>query len=295
MKWTLTAGCKVNLYLDIVGIRSDGYHELESLFYPLPAPCDVLTMRETGSEFVLTCSNPALASEKNLVARAYWAFATRTGYAPGLVVHLRKTIPMGAGLGGGSSDAACLLRWLNHQAGAQGLAPADLRALALTLGADVPFFLENRPAWITGIGEHIAPVEVRLGDAVVLVVCPAVHVNTAWAYRRWDEEFRAGRVKPRKLLTPGDGPIMEFCFANPPALWNAFEDVVFQDFPVLYEVKTRILRHSAAACIMSGSGSSFVAMFASADDAARCARNLRSLHCVCFGVRSGKPLSMAVE
>ncbi len=275
--WNLRAGCKVNLYLDIVGTRADGYHEIESLFYPLPSPCDILELRlSDGAGLKLTCSEPSLDASDNILSRAYGGFAAATGFAPGVSAHLAKNIPMGAGLGGGSSDAAVFLSWLNAQAGERAMTARDLASLALTLGADVPFFLQGGPAWVTGIGEILTPVACDLGGYTLLVVCPDVHVNTRWAYRRWDEMAEAGRVRPRKELTPEMSPIMSLCFTKPPRLWNGFEEVVFQEFPVLYEVKTQILNHFPDACVMSGSGSSFVALFSSPGCARECADDMRS-------------------
>ena len=288
--WTLHAGCKVNLYLDIVGVRADGYHEIESLFYPLPAPCDILELRlseEAGLR--LTCSVPSLDASDNILSRAYAGFAAATGFAPGVVAHLTKNIPMGAGLGGGSSDAAAFLSWLNAQAGERALTRPVLAALALTLGADVPFFLGRGPAWVTGIGEVLAPVSCDLREYTLLVVCPDVHVNTGWAYRRWDEMAETGQVRPRKELTPEMSPIMSLCFTKPPRLWNGFEEVVFQEFPMLYEVKTQILNHFPDACVMSGSGSSFVALFSSPERARECAGHMRSLGHACHATGPEEP------
>ncbi len=290
MPQELIAGCKVNLYLDIVGVREDGYHEIESLFYPLPAPCDVLTVAEGGEGLRLTCSDASLGSAENILGRAYEKFAAVTGFAPGLALHLRKGIPMGAGLGGGSSDAAVFLKWLNAQAGARALNEAELSSLGLSLGADVPFFLQGGPAWVTGIGERLEPVSVDLGDSIVLVVCPGVHVDTAWAYRRYGEMLAEGLVCPRKGLTLNFSPIKNLCFTKPPELWNAFEYVVFHEFPMLYGIKELILECCADACVMSGSGSSFVALFSSSEYAKRCAGKLRELGHACFGVHSGRPL-----
>lgn len=289
--WTLRAGCKVNLYLDIVGVREDGYHEIESLFYPLPSPCDILEVQLTGGQGLsLSCSVPDLDGGENILSRAYMRFAEATGFAPGVSVHLHKNIPMGAGLGGGSSDAAAFLSWLNARAEERALGRSELAGLALTLGADVPFFLENEPAWVTGIGEKLQPVDCDLSGYTLLVICPSVHVNTKWAYGRWDEMRESAGVRPRKELTPEISPIMSLCFTKPPKLWNGFEDVVFHEFPALYEVKRQILNHFPDACVMSGSGSSFVALFSSAERAIRCACVMRTMGNTCHASRSGEPL-----
>jgi 4-diphosphocytidyl-2-C-methyl-D-erythritol kinase len=281
--WILHAGCKVNLYLDIVGVREDGYHEIESLFYPLPAPGDILEVRLVdGQGLRLSCSVPDLESSQNILSRAYLKFADATGFAPGVAVHLHKNIPMGAGLGGGSSDAAAFLCWLNTQAADWALPPADLAALALTLGADVPFFLQAGPAWVTGIGQRLEPVPCDLGGFTALVVCPSVHVDTKWAYGRWDEMRARGLLRPRKELTPEMSPIMSLCFTKPPKLWNGFEEVVFHEFSVLYEVKKQILNHLPDACVMSGSGSSFVALFSSPQSAESCETAMRKMGFGCY-------------
>lgn len=102
MNWELRAGCKVNLYLEIIGIRGDGYHEIESLFIPLPEPCDVLRIEERAESGIsLGCSEPSLASKDNILVKAYERFARATGFSSGVFVYLEKNIPTGAGLGGG--------------------------------------------------------------------------------------------------------------------------------------------------------------------------------------------------
>ncbi len=287
MDWEIRAGCKVNLCLDIVGVRDDGYHEIESLFYPLPVPCDVMSIGErTEPGLALSCSIPALAMDDNIVSQAYFRFARRSGFNPGLAVYLEKNIPLGAGLGGGSSDAAAFLLWLNTQAGAKALGADDLHALALSLGADVPFFLANRPAWVTGIGERVRPVELDLSRYTIVLVCPDVHVNTKWAYGRWDELHGHEYKEGRKSLTLDTSEIKNSCFTNLPVLRNSFENVVFQEFPVLYEIKKRLLQFGADGCVMSGSGSSIVAVFEVARDALRSAEWMRGFGFSCHLISS---------
>ena len=110
----LSNGCKVNFGLRIVGVRPDGYHELDSIFYPLPYPRDDLTVRRmSGGGIRVICSDPGVDAENNTLTKAYAAFAEAAGPVPGLEVSLQKRIPVGAGLGGGSGNAAVLLRWLN--------------------------------------------------------------------------------------------------------------------------------------------------------------------------------------
>ncbi|MBC7356109.1 MAG: 4-diphosphocytidyl-2C-methyl-D-erythritolkinase [Desulfomicrobiaceae bacterium] len=260
---TLRVGCKVNLYLRITGRRPDGMHTIESLFYPMPVPADTLHVevrREPG--ITVSCRLPFLRGQKNILAKAYHAYVAAAGSAPGLAVRLEKRIPVGAGLGGGSSNAAALLSWLDQQT--QALGPQRLRSVAAQVGADVPFFLLGRPAWVTGIGECMEPVDLHLDDYARVIISPRVRVNTAWAYRRWDEAA--------SLLTPRSAPDKEAALAKPPVLWNDFEEVVFARFPVIGRIKAAVLESGAISCVMSGSGSNLFALFASAKASAAARR-----------------------
>jgi len=154
---SLPVPCKVNLFLKVGQRQPDGYHDLETFFLPLTEPADTFSIRrfdETG-DIDFTCSDPALETDDNLAVRAYRIYAATTGYAPRLEVKLTKRIPYGAGLGGGSADAAVMLRYLNGRAGTLALPPDHLSALALGLGSDVPFFLLARPALASGRGERL--------------------------------------------------------------------------------------------------------------------------------------------
>lgn len=276
----LRAGCKINLYLEITGVRADGYHELRTLFHPLDEPHDTLRVTPGKTKgLAFSCDQPDLSGDDNLVVRAYAAFARATGYAPDLAVHLEKRIPSGAGLGGGSSDAASLLRHLNEMAGQQALAPGELNTLAAGLGADVPFFLQDSWAWATGIGEELAPPpdgRQILDDFHVLLLCPPVKVATALAYRAWDEAFgeKTPPSPPLPGLTAFSGTDNSLFFFNAVPLYNSFEDVVFKSFPELRSLKETALSLGAAGALMSGSGSSVFALFRDSDRAQAAARAL---------------------
>lgn len=256
----IICGCKVNIYLRIAGRRDDGLHDLESLFLPLQKPADRLLIRpreKAGIEF--NCSSPELAKE-NIVVRAYEAFAGKTGFSPGLKVHLEKNIPHGSGLGGGSSDAAGMLGFLNTRAGGKALSPKELLRLGMHLGADVPFFLRNRPAWISGAGDCVRPVEIQKQDMAGILICPEFCVSTAWAYKSWDEN---GSRVPRgmQLLTNMEGVYKKSLFIRDIVLFNSFEQVVFGKYPLLARIKCSALRHGARGCVLSGSGAAMLAFF----------------------------------
>jgi len=262
---TLKAGCKINLFLRITGRLDNGYHTLETLFYPLAEPFDELTLTfgEPGDGFTLTADDKALESDSNTLAKAWRAFGQRTGFAPGLTVHLKKGVPMGAGLGGGSADAAILLRELNRRSGENTLSPADLNALAATIGADVPFFLLDGPAWAEGIGEQLTPVDVDLAGLTGLLLCPNEHVSSAWAYKAWDQARQ--NTPARAESTPAFLTCAATEFKNSPRsrllLFNSFEDVVFSEYGNLLRYKENILASGACGAVMSGSGASLFGLF----------------------------------
>ena len=259
----LRPGCKVNLNLAITGVHDDGYHELDSLFYPLDSPCDVLTIargKRPGLELV--CSLPELEGEGNILHATHAMWSERVGFVPALSLRLEKNIPMGAGLGGGSSDAAALLGWLNHVAGEHGLDRDELADLARELGSDVPFFLVNRPCRARGRGERLEDVEMDLSAHRPLLICPQVHVSTPWAYRSWDKMSAAGREKKSpRILTMHTRAVRNPSSRRHLVLYNDFESVVFPVYPSLYRLKLAMFAFRACGCVMSGSGASLVALF----------------------------------
>lgn len=263
---TLYPGCKINLYLRILGRREDGMHELETLFHPLQEPSDRIEVevlpQGNGSGLRFTCSSPDLAGPENLVVRAYHSFAAVCGFAPRLRVHLDKRTPVGAGLGGGSADAAAMLRFLNHCAAREGAAPSrnGLKALAIGLGADVSFFLQDEPALARGVGELLRPLpEARnmLSGLHIVLCMPRLRVSTAWAYAAWDERFPGG---PNGLTAFPAEDMNMFCLESL-VLYNGFEDVVLPAYPALRELKEQLLRHGAQGALLSGSGASVFGVF----------------------------------
>lgn len=272
---TLRAGCKVNLSLSITGVRPNGYHTLDSLFWPLPEPFDVLECQcapEPGIRVL--CDTPGIDPARNTLARAYEMFVEATGFAAGLQVTLFKGIPHGAGLGGGSADAAAVLRWCNARA-PRPLTPPLLQEVALRVGADVPFFLVNAPCRVQGIGEHIAPCDVPgLRGVHLVLVCPDIQVNTAWAYAAWDQ-WREANFSTQDLTTHSHrAKHIDSCMTR---CRNDFESVVFAAQPALRDIKEALLRGGATAAVMSGSGSSLVGLFRAEGSARTAADRFRKL------------------
>ncbi len=256
----LKAPAKINLTLDILSRRPDGFHELSTLFLPLPEPCDTLTVTPApaGTGLALDCPGLDLPPDKNLVHKAWSAYAKATDFAPDLAVRVDKAIPEGAGLGGGSSDCAAMLRHLNRTA-PKPLDPIALNQLAAGLGADVPFFLLGGPAWAAGIGEELTPAKVDLTGLHLVLACPDLHVDTAWAYREWDKARKPSQ--DAVFLTSLRAGSTNHAPAGPVILRNDFEKVVFPAHPELGRLKARLYFLGANAVVMSGSGASVFALF----------------------------------
>lgn len=265
----LTAGCKVNLGLRITGVRPDGYHEIDSLFYPLPRPCDHLKLRITDTAGIVVCcdgaGHTALDEGNNTLTRAYAAFTAKVNCpVPGLNIHLSKGIPSGAGLGGGSSDAAALLRWLNNAVPAP-LDATALAAVALAVGADVPFFLHEGPCRVRGIGEIIEPAKLDLSGMRMVLVCPQIHVSTPQTFADYDAWLALQDGKEgQNNLTRGPGKANGTFLSRgqfDADLDNDLETVVFMRHPELADIKATLLRYGAITACMSGSGSSILGLF----------------------------------
>ena len=258
---------KINLGLNIVERRPDGYHNIETVFYPIPLT-DVLEIVPARATSLTCYGNPVdCPPEKNLVMRAYRMMQERFDLPP-VAIYLYKHIPDGAGLGGGSSDAAHALLMLNQMFNL-GIAEAELATMAATLGADCAFFVYNQPMLATGIGDVMSPVDVDLKGKTLLLVKPSVGVDTRTAY---------SRVVP----TPATVNLSQL-ITQPVETWdgllvNDFEPSVFAALPQLWIIKARLIDAGAQYAAMSGSGSTVFGIFdsdklaeAAADTFADCA------------------------
>ncbi len=242
---------KINLGLNIVERRPDGYHNIETVFYPIPLT-DVLEIVPADGETSLTCYGNSVDCpiDKNLVMKAYRMLEERYDLPP-VAMHLYKHIPDGAGLGGGSSDAAHALVMLNKMFDL-GLSDSELARLAVTLGADCAFFIYNRPMLATGIGHVLNPVEVDLQGKTLLLVKPPVGVDTRTAYSRVSPQVPDISLADviSRPVTSWDG-----------LLANDFEPSVFAAIPQLWLIKARLLDAGAQYAAMSGSGSTVFGIY----------------------------------
>lgn len=247
------APAKINLFLRIIGRRADGYHLLDSLIIPVSLYDEItIDVRKDGSGITITCDDPTLpCDETNLAYKAAALLCREAGVHARVVIDLRKNIPAGAGLGGGSSDAAAVLKSLNTILCLR-LSEAELAALAIRLGADVPFFIPCRPARIGGIGEVLTPVP-SLPTFPIVIVVPPFSIATPWAYRCFDE-LPSSESSAVGELTAGHWPF-------PEVLINDLERAVLPQYPQIAQLKNYLLRLGATGALMSGSGSSVFGVF----------------------------------
>lgn len=251
------ACCKINLGLNIVERRPDGYHNLQTIFYPVPL-FDELVIREGDGEDALTLGGNPLEGEvqDNLVLRAVRLLRQEGFSFPPLRIDLKKVIPSGAGLGGGSSDAACMVRSIAQLYGL----PVDeerMEGLVGRLGADCPFFINPRPLYAEGTGNVFSPVSLDLGGWYLMLVKPDVHVSTREAYAGVHPHLPAC-----SLLKTASLPVEQW----PDRMVNDFEESIFAGHPLLAEIKQQLYHEGAAYASMSGSGSTMFGLFRSRPD-----------------------------
>lgn len=266
------APAKINLTLHVVGRRADGYHELRSLMVPislydrvsmrvLPAARNSVTCSVSGPERVPGGRN-------NLAARAALSLLEETGICARVELHLYKRIPAGAGLGGGSSDAAAVLRTLQRILGVR-LQRTRLTGLGASLGADVPFFLGGRPAWASGIGEQLQVVK-GLPRMALVVAVPRVRIATAWAF----EHALGGLTSRKKVPTLAHLSLRDL--AQGRGLHNDFESGVSSAEPEVGRVARRLTEVGARATVLSGTGSAVVGVFDDTKAAHEACRQFRA-------------------
>lgn len=256
---TVRVPAKINLWLEILRKRSDGYHEVSSLMLPI-ALWDHLRLDRLASGFSISCSHPEVpANESNLALRAAQVYLRAADVASGIHVHLDKNIPVGAGLGGGSADAAGVLLGLNRLF-EERFSLSELSEMSRKLGADVSFFLYRQPALATGIGEKIALVD-GVPEFPVVLVKPPLSVSTAWVYQRLKLTRGVSRIKI--------APFLAHPWQLQDVLENDLESVTLSEYPLLVEIRQWMMAQGAAGTLMSGSGPTIFAIFTDATQAER--------------------------
>lgn len=255
--------CKINLGLNVIRKRQDGYHDIETVFYPL-ALTDVLEIvpddsfktirpnhKNTGAKFMATGLPINGAAGKNLCVKAYELLQQDFPKLPSVQIYLHKTIPIGAGLGGGSADGSFTLKMLNEKFQLQ-LSTQQLLDYALQLGSDCPFFISNKASFATGRGELLQGIDLNLDTYSFVIVNPGIHINTEWAFQQLDP------VLPRKsILKIVQEPVLRW----KDELMNDFEPAVIDHHHELSSIKSSLYEAGALYASLSGSGSCFFGIY----------------------------------
>ncbi|WP_028298488.1 4-(cytidine 5'-diphospho)-2-C-methyl-D-erythritol kinase [Olivibacter sitiensis] len=244
------ANAKINIGLQVLNRRNDGYHNLETVFYPLKIydvleilPSERLSMEVTGLDIPNN-------DDSNLCIKAFQLLSSDFKLEP-VQIHLHKQIPIGAGLGGGSSDAAYMIKLLNEQF-QLGLSIDQMQQYALRLGADCSFFIKNEPVFAEGIGNEFTPIQLNLDGYHIVLVKPVVHISTPEAYR-----LVKPQAKGRNLKEMIERPVEKWA----QVIFNDFEEGIFKVYPSIRGIKAALYEAGALYASMSGSGSAVYGIF----------------------------------
>ncbi|OIQ95987.1 4-diphosphocytidyl-2-C-methyl-D-erythritol kinase [mine drainage metagenome] len=255
---------KINLGLNIIRKREDGYHDLETVFYPIlmkdvveivqnNTDCSISGIKSSELNVEFSCSGlPVETSQQNnLCVKAYHLLKKDLPSLPSVKIHLHKNIPMGAGLGGGSADAAFTLKLLNTKFNLN-LSDQQLIDYALQLGSDCPFFIINQPCFATSRGEKMEKIDLDLSAYKFVIVNPGIHVSTAWAF---------AQIVPQEPKNSIKNIIQQPVPVWKDLLKNDFEDAVMKQYPAIHQIKENLYNAGAAYVSMSGSGSTVYGIF----------------------------------
>lgn len=243
---------KINIGLNVISNRQDGYHNIETIFYPLEL-CDYLIFKQADN-FTFTANRNELITESdNLIIKAKDKLEEETGKNINVHVHLDKNIPISGGLGGGSSDAASTLTGLNKLLRLN-LSNEKLFKLALSIGSDVPFFLNPKPCFAESRGEKLTYLDFSI-NYPILIINPGIHISTKWAYEQVAPKktgFNLNKIKPEQM---NDFRLLK------EKVKNDFEEIVFSKHKLISNLKDQLYKNGALFSLMSGSGSTVFGIF----------------------------------
>jgi 4-diphosphocytidyl-2-C-methyl-D-erythritol kinase len=273
----LKAKAKVNLSLDVIGIREDGYHEMKMINHSIDLN-DVLTFEACDEGIWLTSNEDTIPlDERNLVIKAARKLHHQFDVKQGVKIHLEKRIPAQAGLAGGSSDAAATLKGLNTL-WQLGLSQSELLAIGVTIGADVPYCLVGGTALVEGIGEKITPLK-ELRKMAVLVVKPDIDIATPWAFKKLDDAIIAKHPDIAAIIDLLEDDDYDGLRVK---LGNVFEAIAFTDYPEIEVIKKEMLEQGALAAIMTGSGSTVIGYYRDQELAVKSWQQFKEKYTMCF-------------
>lgn len=243
---------KINIGLNIISKRDDGFHNLQTIFFPVSLH-DIITIKKSENFSFGSNDTSISADANNLILKAHKLIENIIGKEINCQIHLQKNIPIGAGLGGGSSDAAAVLKGLNELY-SLGIERTKLSQIALELGSDVPVFLEKLPAYAESRGEKIFPVRIQ-AEGYLLIVNPGIHISTRWAFERITP--KSPKVSLKDLIRNEEVRVDDLIkYAT-----NDFEPIIFQEYPQIKEIKIRMENFDARFSSMTGTGSTIFGFF----------------------------------
>ena len=248
--------CKINLGLELKDKRVDGYHNIETVFLPISLYdiIEFIPLKKADSNHVI-CSFTGIhidgSIENNLCVKAYNLLKKISPNLPPIQMHIHKIIPIGAGLGGGSADGAFMLKELNHFFALK-FSNTQLQSLALELGSDCPFFIENKPVFAQGRGEEFTKIELDLSNYTIIILYPNISISTKWAFEN---------VHIKKTSTPLLEKIKYPINQWKDCIYNDFEESVFKKFPILQKIKNELYDNNAIYASLSGTGSVVYGIF----------------------------------
>jgi len=255
-KLTLKSPAKINLFLEVLRKRDDGYHEIVSLIQAVDL-CDELVLEKRKKGVVVTCDHPDCPTdESNLAFKAASMLLEEETTKEGVSIHINKKIPISAGLGGGSSNAAATLKGINQLYQLK-LPDKKLHDLASRIGSDVPFFLYSGQALVKGRGEKIKPINIMYRDYWLVLVCPGFEVSTRWAY----QNVKISLTKERKEFNLENLENGSVFFKALRSFRNDLEEVVSKRYPVVQKIKEILENSGALKSSMSGSGPTVYGVF----------------------------------
>lgn len=245
--------CKINLGLNIVNKRNDGYHDLETIFFPIQINDILEILPSTNADITFTQSGLTVegALGNNICIKAYHLLRNNFPTLPSIQMHLHKTIPMGAGLGGGSADGTFTLQTINEIFHLK-ISNEQLIQYALQLGSDCPFFIHNKPCFATSRGEVMEPIELDLTNYKIVLINPGIHISTAWAF---------SNIVPLHTDISVRTIIQQPIETWKNQLVNDFEAPAMLEFPVIANIKQQLYNQGAVYASMTGSGSTLFGIF----------------------------------
>lgn len=266
---TLEAYGKINFSLDVLGRRENGYHDLKMIMQQIDLK-DIITLKDIEEGVVIECDNPNVPTDtSNLVYKAYEILSERYDINRGIHIKIEKNIPVAAGLAGGSSNAAAVLKGLNKLWNLD-LSTEELMDIGVNIGADVPYCMMGGTALAEGIGEILTPLN-KFSDKLILIANPNIEVSTAYVYNNLKLDEIKEHPNTETLIKAIKEDDLETLSRN---MMNLLESVTIERYPVIKDIKDKMIKNNALGSLMSGSGPTVFGVFDNVEDMIRCKEDL---------------------